>query len=593
MTTQGMVIAGALAGLALAAAAFVPASAGADDVVAVLARDTPISAYGGLVAWSGYDEATARYRLMIRRGDTNVEQPIAGSRQAFDVTLGPDTRGRVVALYTRCRKPATTLKRATGCDIYRYDVASQREHRLASISSPSFDEAHPAQWHDRVTFVRRAKTYVKVGFDYTPDPRAKSKDRVLLDCDIPYVKTLSSRRASRRLDRGQCGVTTAMTIRGQRIVQVSNESQGGAGSEAQVRLLRSGAGAARLLAREGGGEGGYSPYASPSLSATAVYVTRTGNRQPKNFVRIDLRSGRKTEIDPRLALGGRVVRDEHGTFWYVQAPEPTDDFGNSPPPFCSRPFPTRSSPLLQPCRLVRASADPFSSSPRLLPARLLHSGPDDQLISATYGEHPAISGDLTRGLVAGAALIRREPLAGVTLELLRNSDVGGDGTSWTPTGVTTTTDAAGRWSFAFSQPPSQAYFVVVARSLGLASSKVGIQTSATVTLTAGGGSFAGTVNPAQPGRNIEIQRLDMDGEGTLNGIPRCSPPNAAGQRLCNPAAWKTVATSALTPAGTTFSAAVPGPGIYQAVLQGGVRPDGHPTGPTVYNGASLQLRVAP
>src|SRR4051794_34954201 len=122
-----------------------------------------------------------------------------------------------------------------------------------------------------------------------------------------------------------------------------------------------------------------------------------------NFVRIDLRTGRKTEIDPRLPLGGRVARDERGAFWYVQAPEPHDDFGNSPPPFCTRPFPTRSSPLLQPCRLVRASADPFSSSPRLLPARLLHSGPDDLLISARYGDHPAISGDLTRALVAGAA----------------------------------------------------------------------------------------------------------------------------------------------------------------------------------------------
>lgn len=36
-----------------------------------------------------------------------------------------------------------------------------------------------------------------------------------MDCDIPYVITLSTHRASHRLDRGQCGMTTGMSIRGQ------------------------------------------------------------------------------------------------------------------------------------------------------------------------------------------------------------------------------------------------------------------------------------------------------------------------------------------------------------------------------------------
>lgn len=460
------------------AAVLAPATAHADEIVADLPRDTPISAYGGLVAWSAYDEATARYRLVLRRGDTNSPQPIAGSRQAFDVSLGPDRRGRVVALYTRCRTPASRRKPATRCDIYRYDVRSQREQKLRSVSSPMFDEAHPAQWRDRLTFVRHARTYVKDGYDHTPDPHSKSKQRVLLDCDIPYVKTLSSRRASRRLDRGQCGVTTAMTIRGARIVQVSDENQGGAGSEAQVRLLRYSGGRARLLAREGGGEGGYSPYASPSQSASAVFLTRTGNRQPMNFVRINLRSGRKSEVDPRLPLGGRVARDERGTFWYVQAPEPHDDFGNSPPPFCTRTFPTRSSPLLQPCRLVRASTDPFSRGQRVLPARLTRFGPQDLLIDGHFGDPLAISGELTRAVVARETVVGREPLAGVTLDLLRNSDIGGDGTTWQATGTTTTTDAAGRWSFAFPASPPQGYYLVIARSIGLATSKFGVHVSA-------------------------------------------------------------------------------------------------------------------
>lgn len=49
-------------------ALLVVAPAGADEVVAELTRDTPIAAYGGVVAWSDYDVAIARYQLVIRRG---------------------------------------------------------------------------------------------------------------------------------------------------------------------------------------------------------------------------------------------------------------------------------------------------------------------------------------------------------------------------------------------------------------------------------------------------------------------------------------------------------------------------------------------
>jgi len=149
--------------LCVAAAALVTAApAGADAVVAELTRDTPIAAYGGVVAWSDYDAATKRYRLVVREGDETARAPIAGSRRAFDVSLGPDARGRVVALYTRCR----TATR--GCDVYRYDVRARRERMVVSVSSPVKDEAWPVQWRDRVAFVRRDRAYVRDIYSLVP-----------------------------------------------------------------------------------------------------------------------------------------------------------------------------------------------------------------------------------------------------------------------------------------------------------------------------------------------------------------------------------------------------------------------------------------
>jgi hypothetical protein len=52
--------------LLAATATLTPAtSAGADDYVASIARDTPVAAYGGALAWSEYDAATNDYRLVV------------------------------------------------------------------------------------------------------------------------------------------------------------------------------------------------------------------------------------------------------------------------------------------------------------------------------------------------------------------------------------------------------------------------------------------------------------------------------------------------------------------------------------------------
>ena len=440
-----------LTGSVLAATLLAPATAAADDVVADLARDTPIAAYGGALAWSAYDASANRFALVILEGDTTAAAPVATARRAFDVSLGPDARGRVVALYTRCRSATR------GCDVYRYDLRSRRERKLASVSSPSRDEAWPAQWRDRVTFARRARTRVVSGFDHRPDPRRRGP---VLACDIPYVKTLSSRAPSRRLDRSRCGSTTGMAIRGATIAQVTDLDQGGAGSESQVRSLRAAGGRARILARTGGGEGGYSPFSSPSLSASAVWLTRTGLRPgaPAGFLRIDLASRRLTAVAPNLNLAGRLARDERGSFWYVQGPEPDFDFHGEVPYCRSR---------LEPCRLVRASASPFSSTPRALLPRIGVDGGQFAVLPSSAGAQRALAGAVSRAVVRKGAVVGQQPVPGVAVELLRTSPG-----PFAPTGLTATTDPWGRWSFVLGQLPADVVVAVFAPALRIASAVV-------------------------------------------------------------------------------------------------------------------------
>jgi len=530
----------------LTAAMAAPAPAAADDVIAGVPRATPISAFDGILAWSSYDDRTARYALVIDRKGKAARAPVADMTRPFDVSLGPDARGRVVALYTRCHSAITA------CDVYRYDVASGREHKVRAVSSPDADEAWPTQWRDRVAFVRRAKTIVMSGYDHRPDPRGKRGDGVLMACDVPYVRVLKAGASSRRLDRSQCGTTTGMSIRGDRIVQVSDENQGGAGSEGQVRLLRSGGGAARILARAGGGEGGYSPYASASQSASAVWLTRTGNRKPRNFLRIDVRSGRMSEVDPHVPLAGRVARDEHGTFWYLQGHEPDEEGDPSCP---QRPVPSQ----LQPCRLIRASADPFEPARRTLAPRLTLAPAIADGIYGKFTDKLAVTGQLRRDIVSGGRLVGSLPLAGVALELLSGgSSIADVGTPFRATGVTTTSDATGRWSFPLSPPPARARLAVAAGSLGLASPAVMVNVDAVMTLKAAWRTLTGTIVPAQPGRDIVIQRM-------IDRDPSLGPP------------WADVAHATLSADGTTFSATVGEAGTYQAATGAG-----EPTDPGVY-----------
>jgi hypothetical protein len=437
--------------LALAAVLAASAAARADDVVAAVPRDTPIAAYGGVVAWSDYDAATGSYRLVVRRGEQVVPLPVPAARRPFDVSLGPDAHGRVVALYTRCRAAAH------GCDIYRYALEAARERRLA-VSSPTADEAWPVQWRDRVAFVRRARARVP---DPVLAPGRPGARGPRVPCDVPYVSTRAGRAPARRLARGLCGETIGLSIRGERIVQTTSFYVDFNAAETQVRRLSARGGAGRVLARAPGGLGGYSVFTSPTQSASAVWLTRTGNREPLDFVRIDLASGRLAAVRAYLPLAGRVALDDRGTLWYVQAPEPPQEFYGEPP-FCTS--------ALEPCRLVRASANPFSAVTRALPPRLRLFGP--RYAIGPFSRPVVISGDLTRAVVRRGAIVRREPLRSVPVELVRSAREAGP---FAPSGLETTTDETGRWSFSLGAAPEPGYVAAVARALGVASPSFDIE----------------------------------------------------------------------------------------------------------------------
>lgn len=413
----------------VSAASLAAGPAHADTAVAQLDRPSPIAAQGGVVAWSAYDAATRRFHLVLRRGRAVARAAIAPAVAPFDVSLGRDAAGRLVALYPRCDQPGGARRRPSGCDIYRYDVTAGREDLVSEVSRADRDEGWPAQSGRRVAFVA-----------------LRGKGPGSRPCDVPYVKTLAAAGPARRLDRGRCSRTTGLSLQGDRIVQLT-AGPGRFASPSEVRRLNVRGGRMHLLARVRSEDvGGRNEYTgTPALTRAAVYLLRqtpTGNR----FVRIGLGSGRRTEVPAHADLIGAFARDERGRSWYVDA-QPTFDCGYE-----------QATDV--PCRLVQTSASPFSSATRRLAPHLRFArGGFDGL---------EVSGRLDRLVVRGRRVLRREPLAGVAVELLgrlRDSS-----SPYAPTGLRTTTGADGRWTVHAAGQPNATEFFAVTRGPGVNSS---------------------------------------------------------------------------------------------------------------------------
>jgi hypothetical protein len=126
------------------------------EVFAREARITRVDAYAGSVVWSSYDRNRRVYRLKLRSAGRTRVLPIEPSGSQFDVSIGPDGRGGISLVYSRCRGGSSSgfTTGTSGCDVRRFDVRSGRERRVAGASSSAWTEVLPSVWGKRVAFAR-------------------------------------------------------------------------------------------------------------------------------------------------------------------------------------------------------------------------------------------------------------------------------------------------------------------------------------------------------------------------------------------------------------------------------------------------------
>lgn len=115
------------------------------DVVDTTDVPTQLAAWGGVAAWSKYDNQ--RYTLRISIGGQILTAPVAPRSEPFDLDVGPDGHGRPTIVYSRCRSV-----RRHGCDLYRYDVEAFRERKLVSVNARHRSEFSPAIWRNKIVF---------------------------------------------------------------------------------------------------------------------------------------------------------------------------------------------------------------------------------------------------------------------------------------------------------------------------------------------------------------------------------------------------------------------------------------------------------
>jgi hypothetical protein len=409
---------------ALAVLALIPpAPASADQAVAEIGRESPVAAYAGWEAWSAFDEASSQYTLTLRDPSGAVKSaPLAPSTTPWDVSLGPDTAGNVVAVYRSCG--------ADGCDVRRLNVATGREQALRTVSSPRYDEATPAIWRSTVVFTRHIGR-----------------------CDVPYVKDLSSSKPSRRLLKSKCLTTAAghAAIRASRIVissvDLSHADSNGAGRKtSELRLYLSTAAGSHVIDQQAFGEES-NLFGQVALDGRFAYTVHYGLHPATAFVRVPLLRGTPQEVRTFREVTGAFAKPAANDSIYVerQGGEEAgcDGFTDVP------------------CRLVYAPSSPWAGERTLTPeAQVAYTG------QPHLGQPLTFVGGVFQQTVAGNSVARTTPLAGITVELYRR--VGTNPERFEPTGVRAVTDADGHFDIVLPAVGAQPWYTAVAATPGIA-----------------------------------------------------------------------------------------------------------------------------
>ena len=138
---------------AVAGAVLAPAAAtaqGAPTTLAVEQAPTRVAAWNGVAMWSRFDAATNTYSLVksVDGGPPTSVGVAPRTGGPFDIDLGTNRSGATYAVYSR-----------DDGDIYRLNVATGGETRVARLSSPALDERDPTIMRGEIAFIRRERGY--------------------------------------------------------------------------------------------------------------------------------------------------------------------------------------------------------------------------------------------------------------------------------------------------------------------------------------------------------------------------------------------------------------------------------------------------
>jgi hypothetical protein len=525
---------------ALAGAALLAPAARADQAIGISPGPTNVSTYGGYTMWSQYEPATKTWSLWQRNALGAVSKvPVPNANLAFQISLGPDSKNRPVALYTRCAKPASGSAPATGCDAYRYQLSSGKEQKL-SLSSPSADEEWPVQWRDTFIFGR---------IYYSGSGASRVR------CDVPYRRAVNG-GSSKKMDRGRCGAIGGQALLGTVVAQTVTSFGGGA--QSQVRVLSTKGGPVKVAVKQTFGEES-KLFGGPSIDALYIYVSRYGVNPSPAFARIRRSTLKAQYVAANVNLAGSI---SWPSFTYVEG---TRGGG------CDQ---------INPCRIVRSPRSPWGPAVRpLAPQATLTNPTGSNFVPAN--QPLTLKGTLTSKLVSKGTVTGTRPVAGQQLHLLLAA--GPQGTPYKDTGVTATTAADGSFQITAPAPipPLFGYAVTTGGDVPTISDQVygnahvAISANASATSVPKGSNvtFSGTLDPAQPGRaDVKVQRL------TSRSCPSAT--------VCNDQ-WETVGEATESADGKSYTATVPisQSGTYTVVLpflQGN---------DSAYSGRSAEIKI--
>jgi hypothetical protein len=192
--------------LGAAALLFGAATARADTTLATgLSSAVKVSMRGDAIAWSA-PAGAGRWKLVIARHGVAADAAVPTSRAPFDVDVGDDGHGHLIATYSRCSRPSLDPVRPRGCDVYRYDVTARRERRVPGLAGSASDYL-PTAASGRIAFARSvaggpARVYVRA----LSGGLLRRLHGGLLNTD--------DRTGPRSLDLGKHGLAIAWVVRG-------------------------------------------------------------------------------------------------------------------------------------------------------------------------------------------------------------------------------------------------------------------------------------------------------------------------------------------------------------------------------------------